>query len=414
MSDSDDAAMTRAVIRMSRIRSENRGMTDLFWLAGAACVLLLLTHIVTIAVAIARCRLGRDGAALVQGPPVSIIRPLCGLEHRIEDTLRSGFELGYGCYELILCVARADDPVIPLAEQLMLEYPAVPAQILIGDDRISANPKLNNVIKGERVAQHRWLMLADSNVLMPRDTIQRALAAFRPDTALVCSPPAGAAPQGFCAEIEAAFFNTYQARWQYFADTIGMGFAQGKTMLWRRADLERIGGLSALAAEMAEDAAATKAVRALGLRVRLTAPPFPQPLGLRQLGEVWRRQARWAQLRRATFPLLFACESVSGFVPAAVAGGVAAAQADLPVAPVLLALALVWYGCEAALAHAARWPLTVLSPLAFLLRDLMVPVVWTHAWFANDFVWRGNEMRTREPPRMARRARELFARLTAS
>ena len=59
------------------------------------------------------------------------------------------------------------------------------------------------------------------------------------------------------------------------------------------------GGVRALAAELAEDAASTKIVRAAGLRVRLVDNPFQQPLGRRTLKEVWRRQTRWARLRRA-------------------------------------------------------------------------------------------------------------------
>ena len=68
-------------------------------------------------------------------------------------------------------------------------------------------------------------------------------------------------PRGFWAELECAFLNTYQARWQYAADSLGHGFAQGKTMLVRRRDLAQAGGIQALAEEIAEDAAATKLVR---------------------------------------------------------------------------------------------------------------------------------------------------------
>src|SRR5258705_12840292 len=127
--------------------------------------------------------------------------------------------------------------------------------------------------------------MADSNVLMPRDYIRRLLAAWQPDTGLVCSPPVGCRPVGFWAGLECAFLNTYQVRAQYVADALGLGFAQGKTMLWRRADLESAGGIGGLGAGLAEDAASTKIVRAAGLRVRLTAPPFEKPLGRRGLIE---------------------------------------------------------------------------------------------------------------------------------
>jgi len=76
--------------------------------------------------------------------------------------------------------------------------------------------------------------------------------------------------------------------------------------------LEEAGGIRLLGLEPAEDAASTKVVRDSGLRVRLVDAPFPQPLGHRGALEVWHRQARWAQLRRASFPMFYAPEILSG------------------------------------------------------------------------------------------------------
>jgi ceramide glucosyltransferase len=182
--------------------------------------------------------------------------------------------------------------------QLIAAHPHVAARLLIGNETISDNPKLNNVCKGWRAAAYDWIVMADSNVLMPRDYIERLLAAWRADTGVVSSPPAGGRPQGFWAELECAFLNTYQLRWQYTSAAIGLGFAQGKSMLYRRSQIEQAGGIRLLAAEAAEDAATTKVVRDLGLRVRLVDAPFEQPLGYRSAGEVWARQLRWAKLRQ--------------------------------------------------------------------------------------------------------------------
>src|SRR4029077_5784721 len=88
-------------------------------------------------------------------------------------------------------------------------------------------------------------------------------------------------------------------------------FAQGKTMLWRREDLERAGGIEALGKEVAEDAAATKIVRGAGLKVRLVDRPLAQPLGRRSASEVWHRQLRWARLRRGGFFFFFFSGRVS-------------------------------------------------------------------------------------------------------
>ena len=165
---------------------------------------------------------------------------------------------------------------MPTVQRLIAAHPEVPARLLVGNETISDNPKLNNVCKGWRAAAHDWLVMADSNVLMPRDYLGRLLAAWRPDTGLVASPPIGGRPEGFWAELECAFLNTYQARWQYVADSIGLGFAQGKSMLYRKSDIEKAGGIKLLAAEPAEDAATTKIVRAAIARC-LVDRPFEQP-----------------------------------------------------------------------------------------------------------------------------------------
>jgi len=310
-----------------------------------------------------------------------------------ELTLRSSFELDYPNLELIFCCADETDPATALVRRLMARYPGVNAKLLVGRDAISDNPKLNNLVKGWRQSCRDWVILADSNVLMPRDYVQRLLAGWRADTGILCSPPIGSLPVGFWAEVECAFLNTYQARWQYAADSAGFGCAQGKTMLWRRRDLARAGGMSALAAEIAEDAAATKVVRRLGLRARLVDAPFAQPLGRRSARQVWDRQARWSRLRRITFPSLFAPEALTGSILPIAAGAWAAPAFGLPAPEIAALLGLVWFGSEAVLARASGWQLSWLSPVAWVVRDAMLPALWVQAWLSDGFEWRGNDVR---------------------
>jgi ceramide glucosyltransferase len=371
-------------------------MTDASWVgdgAGALCVLLILVNLLSLSVATVRLR---PVAGLLprtaKGAPVSLVRPVCGLEAYSEETLASGFRLDYPDYELIFCVARGDDPVVPLVERLRAAHPEIPSQLLIGDVKVSGNPKLNNCVRGWEAARHNWVVLADSNVLMPTDYLQRLLSAWRSDTGLVCSTPAGSRPNGFWAEVECAFLNTLQARWQYVGEAFGFGFAQGKSMLWKKPFLDARGGIRALAAEIAEDAAATKLVRAAGLRVHLVDAPFEQPLGPRDAREIIDRQFRWARLRRVTFPLFFAPEIFAGAaVPLATGTYAAVAAGWSPLAAVLVILVL-WYGPELALARRMGWFVSWRLPLACLTRDLVFPFIWAYAFIADGVVWRGNAM----------------------
>ena len=371
-------------------------MTAAYWagaLAGGLCVLPTLINLVSLGVAAARLSPPRGLRPRPAGaPPISIVRPVCGLEAFSEETLASGFRLDYLDYELIFCVADGGDPVIPLVERLIAAHPQVPARLLVGDRAVSGNPKLNNCVAGWEAARHEWVVLADSNVLMPPDYLQRLRAAWRSDTGLVCSTPAGSRPDGFWAEVECAFLNTLQARWQYAGEAIGLGFAQGKSMLWHKPWLDARGGIRALAAEIAEDAAATKLVRSAGLHVHLVDAPFEQPLGARTLREILARQFRWARLRRVTFPLFFAPEIFSGAAAPLAAGLVVAALAGWNLAAVAAAILALWYGPELMLARRMSWFVSWRSPLACLARDFVFPLLWAYALWADGVVWRGNAM----------------------
>jgi ceramide glucosyltransferase len=379
-------------------------MTFAILIGGIVCVVASAAQFASIFAVVWRFHKRGEGIA-DETVAISILRPVCGIENFIEQTLRSAFQLEHPRYEILFCVADANDPVIPLVERLITTHPTVEARLLIGNAQVGANPKLNNLVKGWQAARYDWILMADSNVLMPKDQLQRMLSAWRHDTGLVCSPPIGGAPGNLWAELECAFLNTYQARWQCFADSIGLGFAQGKSMLWRRELLDAAGGIEALGREIAEDAAATKLARARGLRVRLVTDPFVQPLGRRDAAGVWRRQVRWARLRRQTFKWFFVPEIFVGALPPAIAAAAVAAALGWPILGTIVPLIAVWYAAEAFLAHTAGWQLSPRSVAIWLLRDALLPVLWIAAWLGDDFEWRGNAMTV---------ARDVFAQAPAA
>lgn len=367
------------------------------YFSAALCAFILTLNLAAIFLTARKCRARpRNCPAPANAPPVSIVRPLRGLETFSEETLAATFNLDYPDYEILFCVQNPNDPIIPLVERLISDHPNSQARLLVGDDFVSVNPKLNNCVKGWDAARHDFVVLADSNALPPRDYIQTMLAAFQKDTGLVISMPIGSRPRGFWAGVECAFLNTFQARWQYGSEAIGLGFAQGKNMMWRREILERAGGIRALAAEIAEDAASTKIVRAQGMKVRLVDMPFEQPLGERSAHEVYSRHVRWARLRRATFPAFFLPEFMNGSFVAVVCGAYAALQFDGDVALIAFAILAALHGAEMSLARICGWSLDWRTPFALLVRDILLPVMFVDACLFDDFVWHGNSMTVRE------------------
>ena len=329
----------------------------------------------------------KPGKGLQPLPPVSVLRPICGLENFLEETLETTFGAAYPTYELIFCAADPADPAVPLVQRLMAKYPEVEARVLTGDDKVSGNPKLNNLVKGWKAARYDHILMSDSNVLLPPDYLSRCMAEFTPNTGLVSSPPIGIRPEGFAARLECAFLNTFQARVQMASSALGIGFAQGKMLFWDRRVLEKAGGIAILGREMAEDVASTKTVRAAGKVVSLPGRFFEQPIGPRKASVVWNRQVRWAKVRRLGFPLLFLPELIAGAALPFLA--LAASSAPLWTLPAFL---ILWYLPEYALASAGNWPRSPGDIAAWLARDALLPVRWCAAWRGNSFEWRGNAM----------------------
>ena len=165
-------------------------------------------------------------------------------------------------------------------------------------------------------------------------------------------------------------------------------------MFYRRSDIEAAGGLRALAAEAAEDAASTKIMRASGPpRAAWSMRRSSSRSASAARGDVWDRQVRWARLRRDSFPALLLLEIASGAVlPLVAAAFIAFATGYSVVA------ALRRYSSRSGMARKCCWPPPPAGtspcsiPLHAMLRDALLPVLWFEGWRERGFVWRGNAM----------------------
>jgi ceramide glucosyltransferase len=154
--------------------------------------LALCAHSATVVLSARRmCDALRPSALSTAAPPVSIKRPVSGLTLEDERAHRSTFALDYPDYEVIICAEREHAAAVHFYRALLAQDLRVPASILIGRSRVSANPKLDNIEKGWDAARHAWVIMSDCNVQMPVDYIQTMLSGWREDCVLVGAPPAG-------------------------------------------------------------------------------------------------------------------------------------------------------------------------------------------------------------------------------
>lgn len=361
-------------------------MTEAVAVLAAA---LLAAHLLTVGLYIVRLRRRKPTTGTIGQPRVTLLRPVCGREAFDRETLASSFAQDYPDYEVIFCAPSENDPAVPLLRELIAAHPERRARLFTGEQRVTRNPKLNNLWSGWLAAEADWVCMADSNLRLPADYLRIIVASWSEDTGLVSSPPIGERPEGLAGSLECAFLNSNQARLQFASDSLGNGFAQGKTLFWNREMLNEAGGLEALGRYLAEDVNATKLVRGAGLKVRLTPLPFAQPIGRRAFREVWKRQLRWSRVRRDGFPFLFAAEPLNGPLIPFILAAIAAERFDMALV-LLPAVAVLWYGAEFLLMWRARWPSGWRDVLALPLRDVLLPVLWLATFLKRDIEWRGN------------------------
>ena len=354
--------------------------------------IMLAVHLVTQIIILRRksSQIASDDPATAEA--VTIVRPISQIEPHIWQTLESTFNIDWPDLAIVFCAARESDPAVAIARALADRHPEARTQLLIGEARISDNPKLNNCVKGWAAARTDVVTFVDSNVLLPRDYLKVMMACWNEATGMISVPAVGSAPGSFWAETECAILNTHQARWQLVADSFGMGFAQGKNLMFRKSVLDPLGGIAVLAREPAEDAAATKAIRQARLGVRLAPMPFPQPLGAKTFRQVWNRHLRWAKLRRATFPLQYLPEFLTG--SALPSAAFARALLILGIDPLVpaLALAVVWFGSELITARKLGWHVSPWTPVSLAARDLLLPILWIAGFSPGGFEWQGHAM----------------------
>jgi len=347
----------------------------------------------TTALALAQPRIRLRRIAPAAGLPASIIIPVKHLEPGFDAAQISVLAQAGAADEVLIACAEAASPALDAARAVLARFPQVNSRVVIGDARVAVSPKLNNLIAPMEQAAHDTIFVKDANVLLADGQFATLIRHLVPGVGLVTVATRAEAAENFPARVEAAFMNGYQARLVLAASALGMGFGLGKILLFSRAAFQRAGGIAAIAHAVAEDNAMTKAFSRVGLTTVIAGSVVRQTLGKRLLAAVWQRQLRWMICRRFDEPFAFLIEPFFAALCTALVALVAAPA--FGVAPVLLAAATlgVWYALENLFLALKRWPL--ISPLAWLTREFLVPLLWARAWTTREVIWAGQRLNVR-------------------
>ncbi len=360
-------------------------------MTGFAVVLASLALVIVMNAAQRQLLRTRRPALPARLPGVSILKPLCGADEGLAENLHSVFRQAYPDFEVLLGVARPDDPALAVARRVAACYPAVPSTVVTDGRRVGLNPKVNNLANLAARATHEHLLVSDSNVRVPPDYLLGMVAHLeREGVGLVSSPIRGWSAGTLGSELEALQLNTYvMGGVGALSLLVGGVCCVGKSMLLRRGDVQALGGFPALGRYLAEDQVCAEWMAAAGRGVVVTGAPVTNVLAPLSLRAFCRRHLRWARIRRWVSPAGYAGELLLLPVFLALLGSLAwpGWQTAAALVAVVVVKSFADAACERRLGvRRAAWR----YPVLVLLKDLLVAGLWVVPFFDTRVEWRGN------------------------
>jgi ceramide glucosyltransferase len=331
-------------------------------------------------------------------PPVSILKPVRGLDPDAYENFSSFCHQDYPEYEILFCVADATDPVLPVIEKLIQNYPEHQIRVLYGTGRVAANDKVAKLARLADEAQYETLVINDSDV--------RARPGYlRIIVAPLADPKVGAVTCFYAPTEEKTLVQHLQSvgmlsdfypgilvAWQLE----GVRFALGPTIATTRTRLAGFGGYQAIENKPADDLLVGRLIAEQGYEVRLLNYSILTVADFQSLRDLLLKRLRWMVVMRHMRPaghigLIFTLGLAWSLAAVAANPSLGVAASYLG-GYFVLRCAMTWLIGSWGLNHPVGWRKYLLIPLW----DATATLVWLVSFTRNTIMWRGHEYAIRD------------------
>jgi ceramide glucosyltransferase len=286
--------------------------------------------------------------------PVSVLKPLCGAEPRLYGALRSFCELAGADIQLVCGVQDEADAAIPVVRRLQHEFPEADIQLVIDPSRHGGSAKVSNLINMMKRVRHPHLIVTDSDIRAPTGYLEAVLAPLAdPAVGIVTCAYRAAPGWGIWSQLAAVFVDEWFMPGVRVAALFGSrSFAFGALIALRRDTLDRIGGFTSIAGQLADDYRLGELTRRAGLRTVLADITVETFIEEKTASALIAHELRWLRTIRTVQPLGYAFSFVTFSIPVAALGVVCSGGAGAAVT--LFAATALARLCLRALALRAR------------------------------------------------------------
>jgi ceramide glucosyltransferase len=327
--------------------------------------------------------------ALKSFEPISILKPLAGLDLDLESNVRTFFEQDYPAFEILFAVRNENDPAVQVVSRLQKEYPQITSRLILTGEPPYPNAKVFSLEHMLSAANHDLVVMSDSDIRVTPLMLQTIAAEFQDSKLGVATCPYHAVPgPSFWSRLEATGMNTDFWGGALVARMLeGMRFAVGPTIAARRAVLNDIGGLDRLKDYLAEDFVMGKFAAEAGHGVILSSYVIEHHIGGATFGENVAHRLRWGRSTRRSRPAGYIGQLFTMTLPLALLV-CALSPGWWPILPLVLIVraAAAYSISERVLRGKLNW-------LLLPIEDVMGFCFWLAGFFGNTISWRGRHYR---------------------
>jgi ceramide glucosyltransferase len=285
-------------------------------LASAAYVLLAIRRVDDFQ--------GQNGPFEGFQPPVTILKPVCGLDATLYENLRSFCVQSYPEYQVVFGVRQASDPAVAVIEKLFKDLPGVDAVLVVDETVAGPNLKVSNLGNMYKSAKHSYVVIADSDMRVDEHYVSSVVAPFEDaQVGAVTCLYSGSSVGGLPSLLASMFINEWFLPSVLVSTRLNeLRFGLGATIAVRRELLDAIGGFNTLSHFLADDHMLGKLISEHGFRVVLSNYVVKNIVHEQSLGAMLRHELRWARTIRSVAPLGHAFSFFMYGVPLALLGAV--------------------------------------------------------------------------------------------
>jgi ceramide glucosyltransferase len=325
-------------------------------------------------------------AAPLHTPPITVLKPLCGADCQLYECLRTCCDQTYQSFQIVFGVRDEHDPAVAVVRRLQKEFSQLDIDLVIDRREHGSNRKVSNLINMLPQARHDYVVIADSDVRIPRDYLASLITPLlQPDVGIVTCVYGGRPRGGLWSLLGSLFINDWFIPSVRVAALSGSrAFAFGVTIAMRREVLKAIGGFDRIADQLADDYRLGELTRRLGLRTVLSDVVVETCVDEHSLADLIRHELRWLRTIRSVRPLGYTLAGVTFSLPVAILGTLLASGARP--ALVILGIAAVARIMLHCTGRGARAPVSQIW--AIPLADSLGFALWCWGFVTRRVHWR--------------------------